>query len=322
MKLQSPPARWLSRMSGQNFVLLHGLVLAPAFWRLYAPSHVLEHNTVAYPLPGHDRWRLPVAGMKLSTEMIVDAYAEAIRRDFDRPVTLVGHSTGGFVSLLLAARHPELVRSVVLMGGFACGRFEGRERIAARLIRVPGIGGAMFRTLFSHWLSSAERFHKGSIDCVYDKTCPWEDETTRSMIEEVRLRLRRCRTEDIASVISWFQRTSILDQISSVTMPVLNLVGVNDEVVPPLHQLGVSRLLPNAHTVLFGATGHLLMVERPADLNRVFARFVSAPWPAAVTGSTAEASAQSRTSLTPSRGWTTRFAAFAALIGTKAPQAH
>ncbi|WP_377300236.1 alpha/beta fold hydrolase [Rhizobium halophytocola] len=279
MTLSVPPAEWLSQHPGRNFVLLHGLVMAPTFWRLYAPRYVVEHNTVAYPLPGHDRWHLPVTGQVITTEDIIEAYAAAIERDFDgHPVTLVGHSTGAFISLLLAERRPDLVRSVVLMGGFACGRFEGQERFAARLLRIPGIGMSVFCTLLKRWISTPEGFRQGSSDCVFDKSCPWETAETVAMIEAVRQRLLTCKPQDIAAVVSWFQRTSLLDRIANVEVPVLNLIGINDEVVPPLHQLRLSRLLPNVQTVLFGKSGHLLMVERQGELDRVFARFCADPW--------------------------------------------
>lgn len=278
MPLPRPPAELLSDCPGHNFVLIHGLGMAPVFWRLYAPQHVLEHKSVAYPLPGHDRWPLPIPGQVITTDDVVTAYSEAIEQDFKgRPVTLVGHSTGGFVSLALAAYRPDLVRSVVLLGGFACGRFEGRERLAARLLRIPGFGPALFRTLYRRWISTGEAFRLGSLDCVYDKSCPWETSETLQMIEDVRTRLRGCRPEDVGSVVYWIQRSNLLDRIKGLTVPVLNLVGADDQVVPAYHQVRLSRWLPNAMTVLFDKAGHLLMVERQSALNRILANFCADP---------------------------------------------
>lgn len=278
MTMERSPAEWLSRNSGQNFVFLHGLAMSPGFWRLYAPGYALKHNAVAYPLPGHHPW--PLADNQiLTTDRIVSAYAAAIEADFaGRPVTLVGHSTGGFVALLLAAERPDLIRSVVLLGGFACGRFEGRERMVARLLRIPAVGPRLFVSYFRHWISTRERFRYGSIDCVYDKSCPWETEQALVMMEEVRAQLQKARPEDIGALIAWFQRTSYLARLSGVTVPVLNMVGTRDAIVPPSHQMRLSRLLPNAQTVVFGNAGHLLMVERQGEFNRIFQRFAENPF--------------------------------------------
>lgn len=277
--LQRPPAEWLSRNPGQNFATIHGLAMAPVFWRLYAPSHVRDHNTVAYPLPGHHPWPLEPDRLPLQSDDILDAYARALEEDFDgKPVTLIGHSTGGFMSLLLARHRPDLVRSVVLMGGFACGRFEGRERMAARLLRTPRVGSHVFFYLFKRWISTTEQFRWGSIDCVHDKSCPWETAEALAMMEEVRLHLLQAHPEHICAVINWMHRTSCLDALREISVPVLNLVGARDAIVPPSHQLRVSRLLPNAQTVLFGNAGHLVMVEQQKEVDRIVSRFARDPF--------------------------------------------
>lgn len=270
-----PPAQWISNKPGRNFVLIHGMVMAPAFWTVFAPDITLQGRTVAYPLPGHHPWSLPVPGASLTADEVVDAMARAITRDFSgEPVNLVGHSTGGFLSLLLAVRRPDLVRSIVLLGGFACGRFEGKERFAARMLRVPRVGPYVFRHFFKRWISTREQFRWGSIECVYDKSCPWEDDRAAEAMEMVRADLQRTRPEDIAACVQFMSSTSILADLPDVTIPVLNLIGVHDAIVPPAHQLRLSKLLPRAQTVLFGDCGHLIMVEQKRQMDKVIAGFL------------------------------------------------
>ncbi|EHS50786.1 alpha/beta hydrolase fold containing protein [Rhizobium sp. PDO1-076] len=278
MTLTLPAAEWIShKHDGQNFVLLHGMVMAPAFWHAYAPEITLHGRTAAYPLPGHHPWSLEAPGEPIARASVTEALAAAIRRDFGgRPVTLIGHSTGGFVSLLLALDHPELVRSVILMGAFACGRFEGQERLAARLLRLPHMGPYLFRQFFRRWISTSEQFRWGSVECVYDKSCPWEDDHARAAMEKVRENLLRGRSEDIAACIRFMSGTSLLTDLQLLRMPVLNLVGANDAIVPPAHQLHVSKLLPQAQTVILRACGHLPMVEHKMQTDRIVESFVHA----------------------------------------------
>lgn len=275
MHIPPPPAEWISRRQGRNFVLLHGMVMAPAFWTAFAPNITLQGRTVAYPLPGHHPWSLPEPGAPFTAEHVVEAMAGAIERDFGgEPVHLIGHSTGGFLSLLLAVNRPDLISSVVLLGGFACGRFEGKERFAARMLRVPRVGPYVFRHFFKRWISTREQFRWGSIECVYDKSCPWEDERAAEAMETVREHLLRTRPEDVAACVQFMSNTSILKDLPTVDLPVLNLVGVHDAIVPPSHQLRLSKMLPRAQTVLFGDCGHLIMVEQKRQMDRVIAGFV------------------------------------------------
>jgi pimeloyl-ACP methyl ester carboxylesterase len=276
MTLQSPHPDWIgNNASGQDFVLIHGMVMAPSFWQTYAPEIARHGRTAAYPLPGHHPWKLDEPGQPIAPRDVADAYAEAVRRDFGgRPVTLIGHSTGGFVALLFALHHPDLVKSIILIGAFACGRFEGQERLPARLLRLPRIGAFLFSQLFRRWIATQEQFRWGSIECVYDKLCPWQDDRAVEAMEGVRLDLLRARPEDIAACIRFMSSTTLVKDLPRIKAPVLNLVGANDAIVPPAHQLRLSKLLPQSQTVILRNCGHLPMVEHRLRTDEAISAFV------------------------------------------------
>jgi pimeloyl-ACP methyl ester carboxylesterase len=276
MTLQAPPPDWIAdEDAGQDFVLIHGMVMAPSFWQTYAPDIARHGRTAAYPLPGHHPWKLCAPARTIDPREVADAYAEAIQRDFGgRPVHLIGHSTGGFVALLFALHHPHLVRSIILIGAFACGRFEGQERLPARLLRVPRVGAFLFGQFFRRWISTPAQFRWGSIECVYDKLCPWQDDRAVAAMEKVRLELLQARPEDIAACIRFMSATTLVGELTQIKAPVLNLVGANDAIVPPAHQLRVSKHLPQAQTVILANCGHLPMVEHQARTDQVISAFV------------------------------------------------
>jgi pimeloyl-ACP methyl ester carboxylesterase len=256
-------------------VLIHGMVMGPSFWSSFAPSIVREGRSVAYPLPGHSPWTLDGFSGLLNTDDIVDAYAQAIERDFDgEPVTLIGHSTGGFVSLLIARHRPDLVNSVILMGAFACGRFEGQERMAARILRLPLLGRHLFIRLFTRWISTRESFRWGSLESVFDKSVGWETEETLATMEKVREHLLKSRADEIAAFVSWMSRSTVLDELSLIDVPVLNIIGSRDAIVPPSHQLHLSGRLPRVHTVLLDKVGHLPMAEARENVDRLIGAFL------------------------------------------------
>lgn len=276
MTLAPPPPEWIGNDElAQDFVLIHGMVMAPSFWRTYAPEIVRKGRSAAYALPGHHPWMLAEPGQSITSEAVAAAYAEAIRRDFGgRRVTLIGHSTGGFVSLLIARHHPDLVKSVVLIGGFACGRFEGQERLPAKLLRVPRVGPFLFRQFFRHWISTSEQFRWGSIECVYDKGCPWQNDRAVAAMEDVRLQLQQARPEDIAACIHFMSTTTLLNDLQKIRVPVLNIIGAEDAIVPPSHQLRLSKLLPQVQTVLLRQCGHLPMVEHQTTTAAIINAFI------------------------------------------------
>ncbi len=273
--LHEPPHLWLSQDAGMRTVLIHGMVMSPSFWNCFAPTIVREGRSVAYPLPGHSPWRLKGATLPLRTPDIVDAYARAIERDFGGdPVTLIGHSTGGLVSLLLARHRPDLVSNVILMGAFACGRFEGQERMAARILRLPLLGRILFIRFFTRWISTRENFRWGSLESVFDQAVSWETEETISTMEEVRASLLSSHPDEIAAFVSWMSATSVMAELAHIEVPVLNIIGARDRIVPPTHQLHLSGGLRRVQTVILPQVGHLPMAEAREHVDRLIANFL------------------------------------------------
>lgn len=66
----------------------------------------------------------------VTLEELAEDHADAIRTHFERPVDVIGESTGGGVALLLAERHPELVNRLVVVS--AAGRMSRQGQKAQR----------------------------------------------------------------------------------------------------------------------------------------------------------------------------------------------
>lgn len=95
-----------------NVVLLHGGQLNAHTW-----DGMLLHAglpALAYDLPGHGHSRR-LAPESYTVAAIADAMMRRIRADCSRPVTLVGHSFGALIAIVLAARHPEGIERLVLL---------------------------------------------------------------------------------------------------------------------------------------------------------------------------------------------------------------
>ncbi|MFP1632062.1 alpha/beta fold hydrolase [Zhengella sp. ZM62] len=262
----TPPALVISRRDGPRTVLLHGMVMAPSFWQTYAPPVCRTGTAIAYPLPGHFPWTLGAGARALCMDAILDAYADAIVRDFKgRPVTLVGHSTGAFMALGLAARHPALVEGLVIMGALSCGGLDGCQPFAMRLLRLRGFGQWGFERLLSLWISTPARFIEGARTCVAQGETPRGRRDVEA-IERVRQSLLRSNPAEIAALVRLLSRTSLSDVLPAITCPALNIVGGMDRVIRPRHQFGIQAAMPAVTTLFLPSAGHLPMVEKPGEV--------------------------------------------------------
>ena len=90
-------------------VFVHGLFGQGKNWTTIAKGLAEDHRVTLLDLPnhGHSPWTERVDYLDMA-ELVA-----AELRSFGEPVTLVGHSMGGKVSMQLALRHPELLRALV-----------------------------------------------------------------------------------------------------------------------------------------------------------------------------------------------------------------
>src|SRR6201999_2957682 len=88
--------------------LVHGLATTRVIWRRVVPLR--PGTVVAVDVPGFGD--SPPAGPGFELETVADAIADGLG---DTPFALVGHSMGGAIAIVLAERHPERVKRLVLV---------------------------------------------------------------------------------------------------------------------------------------------------------------------------------------------------------------
>jgi len=98
------------------------------------------------------------------------------------PAFLVGHSLGGFLSLMCAARHPQLARGVLLLDSPLLGGWKARALGAMKTTQLVGSvsPGRVSRKRKSRWASAGEAFehfrHKRAF-------AHWDEEVLRDYVE-------------------------------------------------------------------------------------------------------------------------------------------
>jgi pimeloyl-ACP methyl ester carboxylesterase len=121
--------------AGPPLVMVHGGWVDHTSWRLVAPALAEEHRVVTYDRRGHSTSAGPGVrhGARSQHEADLAALIEALDLG---PVHLVGSSYGGSVALAVAAKRPELVRTVVAHEPTLVGVARPHSSLAGLLERV------------------------------------------------------------------------------------------------------------------------------------------------------------------------------------------
>ncbi len=191
----------------------------------------------------------------------VRAFCNAI--GVTRPV-VYGHSMGGIVAMLYAARHPDHARAVVLQS--TCARFD-LERTVEAFRRVAGDDVAEL----------ARRDYGG--DPVSDEEWNRVLAAFGRQVPDPHARARIVRNQAVGEHgMELLRRLDVVDQLARIECPTLVCVGDLDPVTPVDAAVeivgalgdGVGRL-----EVIAGA-GHFTWMDQPAAYWKVIGEFVAA----------------------------------------------
>lgn len=254
---------------GEPLVLLHGLATTRSIWVRAAPRLARTRTVVTLDVPGFGDAAPAGRGFRL------DDVADRIHRDvvaarLGGPVDLVGHSMGAAVALSLAARHPEAVRSLVLVSpaglrplppalaaglGFAAQAYIPVRRRAAPLATF----GWGRRLLMAGGVVDGAALPEG-------------------VVRELVAASRGARR--IGPALSAVVSVDLRATLAALPMPVGALWGSGDRVIPPGGAHTVLAMRPDAICEVIAGTGHISMIERPAAFVAALERVLSAIAPA------------------------------------------
>src|SRR5258708_2858476 len=101
--------------TGDPLVLIHGAGTSSAIWRRSLPLlGGPARRAVAIDVPGYGA-SAPI-GRGFRFDVVADRVVAGLAKaGVDGEFDLVGHSLGGAVSIVLAARHPDRIRRLVLV---------------------------------------------------------------------------------------------------------------------------------------------------------------------------------------------------------------
>lgn len=124
--------------NGNKCLLLHGNPGSIREWSELTTHLSATVDFVAIDLPGFGESPLPRDLSALSLEALADLATEICRDVGWSSWVTVGHSHGGAVAQMCAARHPETVRALVLLATLGTP-----AHATYRLLALPGIGPLM-----------------------------------------------------------------------------------------------------------------------------------------------------------------------------------
>ncbi|CAL9666283.1 alpha/beta hydrolase [Streptomyces sp. R1] len=229
-------------------VLIHGSGASGAFWAPLVPALAEHRHVLRVDLPGCgksppvDRYDVPRQAGRVAA--LLDELGL-------RPVTVVGHSSGGYVATALAELRPDLVGAVALVStGPGLDAFLPQPLIL-RLLLAPPFGPLL-------WPRRTDAMLRKGIDA----TAAGPVDVPAGLIEDLRGTSYRSFRTAARGNTAYLAERGVPERLAALTVPVLVLFGADDPRWEPssAHRY---EAVPDARIEMLPGVGHLPPLEAP-----------------------------------------------------------
>lgn len=197
-------------------------------------------------LPGHGR-----SGGEACTTIV--GYAEAVVGFLDEVgvahAVIVGHSVGGAIALTLALDSPDRVAGLALIA------------TGARLRVAP----AVLDGLHADFAAAVEFLNR----------LTWSPGISPTLIERGRETLLEAGPAVLLNDLTACDRFDVMGRLNEIRAPTLVIAGSADLLTPPKYARFLAEHIPDARCEILEGAGHMVMLERPAEVARAVREFLS-----------------------------------------------
>ena len=237
-------------------VFLHGAAMDHSLWLLqsrYFAHH--GYNALALDLPGHGRSE----GDPLTTIGALADWLDGVLADVADAgrVTLVGHSMGSLIALETAARYPQRIERIALLGSAL------PMAVAKPLLAAAEADDPAAIEMIINW-SFSPSSHLGG------NRAPglWLAGGGRRLLEQAKRGVLYC---DLNACNSYRDG---LESAAKVRCPALLISGGQDMMTSPKAAQPLLNALPDVRTQVLPRCGHMMPVERPEETLDALIEFI------------------------------------------------
>ena len=248
---------------GEPVILLHGFGASTYSWRHVMPALATAFRVVAIDLNGFGYTERPRSFESYTRE----GQAALVLRVMDalgiRSAHLMGHSYGGGLSLFLAARHPERVRSLVLVDSSAPTYADDRRSRAASVKPLLGL-------YLRSFVLRPETVRKVLLRSFHDDSL-----VTPELVREYFERIRVEGVVDAYYGLTAPARTASEPVVlETIQAPALVVWGAEDRLISAESGRRAAARMPRSEFVLMEGVGHMPLEEKPDELVRIVLPFL------------------------------------------------
>jgi pimeloyl-ACP methyl ester carboxylesterase len=240
---------------GPELVLVHGGTGHPETSFAGLLEHFTQSRSAIVPgYSGSTLTPLPEEG-EVDIDMVADQLVGVVRDAATGPVDLFGISTGAVAVAAVAAKAPELVRRIVMLGGFVNYRRPWQQMLMRTWLRLAELDANAFAEFSLLHLLSVRHI---------DSMSPGD---------RMRLKAGLMPSEGMISLLKLINRVDLSEEVGKIKCPALILGMTHDTLVPVQYAKEFCAAIPGARYVEIDS-GHAAATENPQELLKSIEEFL------------------------------------------------
>ncbi|NQW79984.1 MAG: alpha/beta fold hydrolase [Polaromonas sp.] len=254
----SPKLHWVREGQGPVVMLCHALGCDLSMWDAVAERLKKRFTVIRYDARGHGESAAPAG--PYSMEMLADDAAALITAQAAGPVHFVGLSMGGMTAQALAARHPQLVKSITIANA---ANFYGEPagamwRTRMNTVLTQGVA-AVAESAIQRWFTP--EFIADTVD------------GGAARVATLREKFEKIAPEPYAASCGAVAAIDFRSSNQRITCPTLVIAGSRDEATPLALSEAIACSITVAQLVTLPAA-HLSAVEMPQEFAALLETFI------------------------------------------------
>jgi 3-oxoadipate enol-lactonase len=245
------------RRSGPPVLMIQGLGADKNGWNLQRLALAPWYRTIAFDNRGAGRSDKPYGTYTM--EQMADDAAAVLDHAGVESAHVVGASMGGVISQIMALRHPERIRSLVL-ACTACRHHAWRKELLAgwaETAQTEGMGAMTGEA--ARWVIGPRSFRRLA------PAIGWMGPLALS-------RPAHAFAGQVAGILSIDD--GLADRLGEITAPTMVIVGNQDILTPRGDSEEIAELIPRAELVVISGAAHGFMIEHGTTFNRLLLEFL------------------------------------------------
>lgn len=233
--------------SAETLLIQHGMGRNAQFWRDWPPALAREFRLIRRDLPGHGGSEAPPPEHLWSLQELVDQTVEFLDAMELERVHFLAESTAGMLGVMLAAQHPDRLRSLILcacpttIGPAAQAFFAGEHANWQVALQTLGTGG------WARWLAT----QGGTMGTISDAQREW-------VIDQ----FARIPTHALVGYSKMVSREDVTPLLKEIRTPTLVLSPTRSSATPLAQQQALAAAIHGATMVVIDGSGHEIYADR------------------------------------------------------------